>query len=211
MALYGGEQDEKRRLIAEFDRVLRVMRRIVSASTQLTCVTAGYGWFTIIAPIVVASPGYFGGDLSFGGLMMVVGAFIRVQQALRWFIDNFSTIADWRATLLRIASFRETVITMNRLGATENPIEFVKSIGETIGFEKLEIATPKANTTLSERHVEIAPGERCSSLATPVAARPCCFGRLRACGLGAQEKSRYLRPTSTGPRQRITSLSAFCI
>jgi vitamin B12/bleomycin/antimicrobial peptide transport system ATP-binding/permease protein len=82
VALYGGERDEKRRLTTELEKVLRVMRRIVSASTRLTCITAGCGRFTIIAPIVVASPGYFGGDLSFGGLMMVVGAFIQVQQAL---------------------------------------------------------------------------------------------------------------------------------
>ena len=93
VALYGGEQDEKRRLTAELKNVLRAMRRIVGATTQLTWVTAGYGWLTIIAPIVVASPGYFGGDLSFGALMMVVGAFIQVQQALRWFIDNSSTIS----------------------------------------------------------------------------------------------------------------------
>ncbi len=82
----------------------------------------------LIAPILVAAPGYFGGDLSFGALMMVVGAFIQVQQALRWFIDNFSTIADWRATLLRIANFREAVLTMDRLGATENRIEFVEAM-----------------------------------------------------------------------------------
>jgi putative ATP-binding cassette transporter len=159
VTLFGGEQDEKRRLRAEFERVLRVMRRIVGATTRLTCITAGYGWFTIIAPIIVAAPGYFGGDLSFGGLMMVVGAFIQVQQALRWFIDNFSTIADWRATLLRIASFRETVTTMDRLGATENRIEFIDAAAGTIRFDNLEIATPKGCRTLSERHVEISPGE----------------------------------------------------
>jgi putative ATP-binding cassette transporter len=75
-------------------------------------------------------------------------------------IDNFSTIADWRATLLWIASFRETVITMDRLGATENRIEFVESAGGTMSFENLEIATPKGCTTLSERRADIAPGER---------------------------------------------------
>jgi vitamin B12/bleomycin/antimicrobial peptide transport system ATP-binding/permease protein len=160
VALFGGEQDEKRRLTTALEKVLRVMRRIVSASTWLTCITAGYGWFTIIAPIVVASPGYFAGDLSFGALMMVVGAFIQVQQALRWFIDNFSTIADWRATLLRIASFRQTVITMDGLGASENRIEFVESTCGTISFENLEIATPKGRTRLNSRHVEITPGER---------------------------------------------------
>ena len=160
VALFGGEQDEKQRLTTELENVLRVMRRIVSANTWLTCITASYGWFTIIAPVVVASPGYFGGDLSFGALMMVVGAFIQVQQSLRWFIDNFSTIADWRATLLRIASFRETVVTMDRLGATENRIEFVEASAGKVTFENLEIATPKGCTTLSEENVDIGPGER---------------------------------------------------
>src|SRR5262245_37484800 len=94
IALHGGEADEQQRLNAEFDRVIRIMRRIVRATTRLTWVTAGYGWFTIIAPILVAAPGYFGGDLTFGEMMMAVGAFIQVQQALRWFIDNFSNIAD---------------------------------------------------------------------------------------------------------------------
>src|SRR5271166_4226750 len=159
VALFGGEQDEKQRLTTELENVLRVMRRIVSANTWLTCITASYGWFTIIAPVVVASPGYFGGDLSFGALMMVVGAFIQVQQSLRWFIDNFSTIADWRATLLRIASFLKTVVTMDKVGATENRIEFVEGAGGKFAFENLEVATPGGCTMLSEQNVEITPGE----------------------------------------------------
>jgi putative ATP-binding cassette transporter len=160
VTLFGGEQDENVRLTLELDQVLRVMRRIVSASTRLTWVTAGYGWFTIIAPILVAAPGYFGGDLSFGGLMVVVGAFIQVQGALRWFIDNFNTIADWRATLLRIASFRETVVTMDNLGATENRIEFVKATNAKLILENLEVATPTGCTKLNESDVEIESGER---------------------------------------------------
>src|SRR5262249_3475359 len=113
-----------------------------------------------IAPILVAAPGYFGGDLSFGSLMMVVGAFMQVQQTLRWFIDNFSALADWRATLLRIAGFRPTLITMDNLGATENRIEFVKAANGNLAFEHLQIATPTGCTTLSEQHVEISQGDR---------------------------------------------------
>jgi len=33
--------------------------------------------------------------------MMAAGGFMQVQSSLRWFVDNFGTIADWRATLLR--------------------------------------------------------------------------------------------------------------
>jgi vitamin B12/bleomycin/antimicrobial peptide transport system ATP-binding/permease protein len=159
ITLSGGEQDEKKRLNIELERVLDIMRRIVSATTRLTWITAGYGWFTLIAPILVAAPGYFGGDLTFGGLMMVVGAFIQVQGSLRWFIDNFSTLADWRATLLRIASFRQTVLTMDGLGATSNRIEFEQTKDGKFIFEHLEVATPTGCTSLSEQHVEIAPGE----------------------------------------------------
>jgi ABC-type long-subunit fatty acid transport system fused permease/ATPase subunit len=101
VVLYGGEEGEKRHLTTEFKRVLRVMWQVVNASTRLTWITTGYGWFAIIAPIVVSAPGYFAGEFSFGTLMMVVGAFVHVQQTLRWFIDNFGTLADWRVTLLR--------------------------------------------------------------------------------------------------------------
>jgi vitamin B12/bleomycin/antimicrobial peptide transport system ATP-binding/permease protein len=160
VALYGGEENEKERLTTTLEDVLHVMRRIVSAGTRLTWITAGYGWFSLIAPILVAAPGYFGGDLSFGALMMAVGAFIQVQQALRWFIDNFSTIADWRATLLRIANFREAAGTMDRVGAAEDRIKFVEAPDGKFTIENLEIATPTGCTSLSERHVEISRGER---------------------------------------------------
>ncbi len=97
IALYGGETDEKDYLNREFAQVILMMRRLVSGITRLTWVTAGYGWVAIVAPFIVAAPGYFAGSMSLGGLIMAVGAFNQVQQALRWFVDNFSTIADWRA------------------------------------------------------------------------------------------------------------------
>src|SRR6185312_8759342 len=101
-----GEADEQRRIERDLGAVLAAMRRLVTGLTNLTWVTAGYGWFTLVAPIIAAAPLYFSGTLSFGGLMMAAGAFGQVQSSLRWFVDNFSTIADWRATLLRVAAFR---------------------------------------------------------------------------------------------------------
>jgi vitamin B12/bleomycin/antimicrobial peptide transport system ATP-binding/permease protein len=160
VSLYGGEEGEKQRLLTGLKSVLRIMWQIAGASTRLTWITAGYGWSTIIAPIVAAAPGYFGADLSFGELMMAVGAFIQVQQSLRWFIDNFNTIADWRGTLLRVTGFRETVINLDRVETTESHIELVEASGNKVTFENLEIAAPTGHTILSERHVEIIRGDR---------------------------------------------------
>ncbi|MGB7043924.1 MAG: ABC transporter ATP-binding protein/permease [Methylocella sp.] len=160
IALYGGETDEKDYLNREFDQVLAMMRRLVSAITRLTWVTAGYGWFTIVAPFIVAAPGYFAGDMSLGGLMMAVGAFNQVQQALRWFVDNFSTIADWRATLLRVASFRLALVQMDQLGGETARIELVPTADDRLVFDQIGIASPGGCTRLSEKHVMINPAER---------------------------------------------------
>ena len=160
IALYGGETDEKDYLNREFDQVLSMMRRLVTGITRLTWVTAGYGWFAIVAPFIVAAPGYFAGDMSLGGLMMAVGAFNQVQSALRWFVDNFSTIADWRATLLRVASFRLALLEMDRLGGETGQIEVVHTDDDRIVFDHIGIASPTGCTRLSEKHVVINPAER---------------------------------------------------
>ena len=206
--LYGGEEGEKQHLITELNDVLRIMWRIVGATTRLTWITAGYGWSTIIAPILIAAPGYFGGHLSFGALMMAVGAFIQVQQSLRWFIDNFSTIADWRATLQRVAGFREAVINMDRVGASETHIEFVKVPGNKVTFEKLEIATPTGCTMLSEQYVEIALGDRVVIVGAPGTGKTLLFRAIA--GLWPWGSGRVALPSTDGvmfvPRQPYVPL-----
>ncbi len=106
----GSERTAAARVVLDLKNVLATMRSLVTGLTELTWVTAGYGWLTLVAPILVAAPAYFSGTLTFGGLMMAAGAFNQVQSSLRWFVDNFSTIADWRATLLRVADFRRAVM-----------------------------------------------------------------------------------------------------
>ena len=109
----GGEAEEKGRLVRNLEAVILATRKIMTAAIRLQWFTAGYGWVTVVAPIVIASPVYFAGDLTFGGLMMAAAAFTQVHSSLRWFVDNIGAIADWRATLLRVASFRLALI---RLG-----------------------------------------------------------------------------------------------
>ena len=160
ISLAGGEADEARRLELDLARVLAATRTIVGGLTQLTWVTAGYGWFTLVAPIIAAAPLYFSGELSFGGLMMAAGAFNQVQTSLRWFVDNFSTIADWRATLLRVASFRRAVIAADELHPGERRIEIVAGAPGKIQLDHLEIASQAGCTKLTEKNVEVSAGAR---------------------------------------------------
>jgi putative ATP-binding cassette transporter len=82
--------------------------------------------------------------MSLGGLMMAVGAFNQVQQALRWFVDNFTTIADWRATLLRVASFRLALLEMDKLGGETGRIEVVPTDDDRLVFDQIASLRPPA-------------------------------------------------------------------
>ncbi len=160
ITIYGGEADEKDYLNRLFQAVLEVSRRIVRAITRLTWITAGYGWFTIVAPILVAAPGYLFGDMSFGELMVVVGAFNQVQTSLRWFVDNFPSLADWRATLVRVASFRRAVMTIDSLGVSASHIELLETEDGTIQFNDLHVTAPTGSVSLSKAQVHLKPGDR---------------------------------------------------
>jgi putative ATP-binding cassette transporter len=160
IALSEGEPDEARRIELDLKGVLAATARLVTGLTNLTWITAGYGWFTLVAPILVAAPLYFAGNLTFGGLMLASGAFMQVQSSLRWFVDNFSTIADWRATLLRVAGFRRAIIDTDVMHDVESRISYVAGKAGEFDVNDLQICSPSGSTMLQEKNVQIKRGER---------------------------------------------------
>ncbi|RWE58775.1 MAG: ABC transporter ATP-binding protein/permease [Mesorhizobium sp.] len=160
IALAHGEADARRRLELDLGTVLGAMRRIYSAQINLSWVTDTYGWITVVAPILVASPVYFAGDISFGGLMMAVGAFNQVHASLRWFINNIGGIADWRATLMRVADFRIALVETDALHDTEERITIGENPNGRLTFENLEVASRDGCAKFAMPHVEIRAGER---------------------------------------------------
>lgn len=171
IALYGGEGFERRATNVELNRVIAAMHAVARRMTFLSVVTSSYGWFAIVAPLIVAAPGYFGGELSFGDLMMVVGAFFQVQQSLRWFVDNMANVADWQATLVRVASFRETLNDQDGPSDPDARIIFASHPLRALSFNDLEVTYGEGRSRLSEPHVEVKPGERVLIVGDPGAGK----------------------------------------
>ena len=75
----------------------------------MTFVPSFYGQIAIIFPIMVAAPRYFAGAFSFGVLMQIASAFGTVSDSFSWFINNYSTLVEWRATVNRLREFKRVM------------------------------------------------------------------------------------------------------
>jgi putative ATP-binding cassette transporter len=178
ISLAGGEPDERRRIELHIVSVLKATRRIVTGLTNLTWVTAGFGWVTIVAPILVAAPIYFAGKISFGGLMMAAAAFTQAQSSLRWFVDNFSVIADWRATLLRVASFRYALTHTEELREFDSRINYADGEPGMITISNLRIVSTAGWDLLREKSVVVRAGERVLVVGAPGTGKTLLFRAL---------------------------------
>ena len=168
------------------------MRRLVRGLTNLTWVTAGFGWVTGIAPILVAAPLYFTGKTSFGGMMMAAAAFTQAQGSLRWFVDNFSAIADWRASLLRVANFRSALVATESHQAEGSRIAYTEGPPGVMAFEELQVESPVGREGFQERRVLIRAREHMLICGAPGEGKTPLFRALS--GLWPWGSGRIVRP-----------------
>ncbi|MGO6901604.1 ABC transporter ATP-binding protein/permease, partial [Rhizobium ruizarguesonis] len=134
-----GEENERRRINTDISSVLTVVKRLAMANTNLTWVSAGYGWLVLVIPIIVAAPAYFSGGLTLGQLMMSVGAFNQVNTALRWYVSNFGPIAEWRATLMRVTDFRQALVDMEEDVDLKDSIAYENAAPDTLTLKDVVI------------------------------------------------------------------------
>ena len=192
IALSNGEADARRGLEASLATLIAVLRQIAFARARLTWVTAAYGWGALVFPIIVAAPGYFAGRLTFGELMMVVGAFNQVQASLRWFVDNTGAIADWRAALLRVMTFRRALLDLDEVHARAGLIERREGTADRLLLDGVKVECHNGPIALSPPRLELGPGERVLILGKPYSGRTTFF--LAVAGLWSAGSGRIEVP-----------------
>jgi putative ATP-binding cassette transporter len=178
ISLAGGEPDEQRRVDANLQDVLAATARLIMGNVNLAWVTAGFGWVMVVAPILAAAPLFFAGKISFGGVMMAAAAFTQAQSSLRWFVDNFSALADWRAILLRVAGFRQALAPENGMVFNGPHIEYRAGPPGCLAIEALQVDTPNGRYGLRERKLRVRPGERVLIVGVPGSATTALFRAL---------------------------------
>jgi putative ATP-binding cassette transporter len=165
IALYDGMRTEASNAENLFGRIRENWWRLMRYTKRYSFVVNFYGQIAEIFPIVVASPRYFSGALSFGTLMQIADAFGSVSESLSWFINNYDTLVEWRATVNRLREFKRVVrqphLKESVSPATEHGGIKLHYVDENQLFtHDLMLALPNGDTLASVPDIVVKPGSR---------------------------------------------------
>jgi ABC-type uncharacterized transport system fused permease/ATPase subunit len=87
--------------------VIRALQRWRDLAFQLARTTLVQQSNVLLAPVVawlLCAPKYLDGTMSLGELTQAAAAFVTVQSAFNWVVDNYNRVADWRSSAHRVAT-----------------------------------------------------------------------------------------------------------
>ena len=158
IALYGGESQEQANLLNRFHMVVTNFRDIMLRQKKLTWFSSGYSQIAVIFPLVVAAPRYFSKEIQLGGLLQTAEAFGRVQDALSFFVDSYSLLAEWQAVINRLTGFGNSMNSAQKISEQET-IKITYGTESEIEVSQLQINLPNGERLLQNLNLTINQGD----------------------------------------------------
>ena len=158
VAFYHGAGEERRILSGRFHWLVENTAAIIRKQKQLSWLTNSYGQIAIIFPFVVATPRYLSKNISLGGLMQVANCFSKVQESMSYFVDVYSSLAEWMSCVERLLTFDDHMQALfKETGRAEGCLH--REEGDRLVLRKVDVGLPGGGTLLSGLSCTINEGE----------------------------------------------------
>ena len=156
VAFYRGEAQEGKVFKNRFKLLLDNFWQLVNKQKQLVFLNSCYSQIAIIFPFVVAMNRYLSKEVSLGGLMQVASAFGRVQDSLSYFVDMYSSIAQWQAVVMRLMYFGRHMHEVSQQAEQFHVERFATS--EAVSVEQMQVNLPDDTALLQDINFTLQPG-----------------------------------------------------
>ena len=162
VALIRGEDDERRALSATYAELVVRALRVVRRNGQITWLMNGSSVFVPVLPLLLAAPKYLAGDFTLGQVTQLAGAFIQVQVAIAWLVDNYRAIAQCYASILRVTELSRAIDHVAPDADPRHPggIILAPSASGTVRLDELTIADRFGRVLIDRADARIEPGEK---------------------------------------------------
>jgi len=152
VALLKGEKAESANLKGKFGALIGNYLELVDQRKKLTAFTSLYGQLSPIIPYIFAAPYYFSGAIGLGVMTQTASAFGRVEGALTFFINYYTSLAGFGAVLNRLSTFDAAI------EAAQTPGGFKVEHAEAPGLRGATIALPDGRVLLNTVDLSLQRG-----------------------------------------------------
>jgi putative ATP-binding cassette transporter len=162
IAIVGGADDEVKGLQQTIQLVSQAWTRVVSRQVWLTWLMGGNGIMAPVLPLLLAAPNYLSGEITLGALTQSAAAFVQVQVALNWLVDNYARIAEWLASARRVTGLWAAFDDLDASVGTvdEERITIEDSPDDNIHLDGLSVAQHDGRVMIDEADAIIAARQK---------------------------------------------------
>ncbi len=114
IAIARAEAGEREAVARTYDVLVRRWLAMIRQRAHLTWIMNGSSALVPVVPLLLAAPKYLAGEMSLGGVVQVAAAFVAVQNAFNWLLDNFMRIAEWLAAARRVNELADALERVDR-------------------------------------------------------------------------------------------------
>jgi len=157
IALSRAETGERRAVASTYDGLVARWLAMIRQRGRLTWITNGSGALVPVVPLLLAAPKYLSGEMSLGDVVQVAAAFVAVQNAFNWVLDNFMRIAEWLASARRVDELARALREIDA-GAAESDIALIDSQDGGVRLEAVTLADRDGRTLLADFSAALPPG-----------------------------------------------------
>ena len=161
VALMNGARYEQAVLGRFYETVVARWMAMVWQHGRLTWITNASGPMIPIVPLLFAAPKYISGDLTLGQVTQLAAAFVQVQIAISWVVDNYNRVAEWYASARRVMDIVNAceAIDPEIEAISPQPARRTSGVGAAVRLSGFEIADGNGRPLLSGDDLAARPGE----------------------------------------------------
>jgi putative ATP-binding cassette transporter len=160
VALMNGGRYERAILGRFYDTVVARWMAIVWQHGHLTWITNSFGPMKQYIPLLFLAPKYLSGDLTLGQVTQLAAAFVEVQIAISWLVDNYNRVAEWYASARRVMDIVDACDAIDpHIGAISPSPLRPASHGPAVRLTDFEIGDGNGRRVLSGADLAAGTGE----------------------------------------------------
>jgi vitamin B12/bleomycin/antimicrobial peptide transport system ATP-binding/permease protein len=158
IAILGGEDEERAGLAVLLSNIVRTYARLAGQYMRTMFVSHGNFLIASVIPIILSAPKYLQSTMTLGQVMQAAAAFVQVQYAFNWIVDNYPRLAEFTASGRRVANLLVSLDRLDRADLTA--IKRSELDGAAIRLKDVSVELSDGTVVIDDADIVVQLGEK---------------------------------------------------